>query len=140
MSDLPELAAELHSLRQQRRAITGQEQDIEQRLADLMDADQINLGDKITLERRRGNIRKGWQSTELVNRLRTITRFSTETGEEVDPETHMEQFVQALKDCVPFTKSLGWKSGGLREWGTDPDEWATVEPGRVSVKVEIANT
>ena len=137
MNDLTLLSKQLHAIREERRALADQERDIERQIAELMAQDVVNLADNIVLERRRGTKRTKWQSDELFNRLRTISRFSTETGEEVDRDTHLEQFSQALKECLPLTPSLSWRAGALREWGTDPDEYATCEPGRVSVKVEV---
>lgn len=137
MSDLSELAERLHFVRDQRRKLADTERELERQIADLMSGDVVNLADNIVLERRRGTKRTRWQSDELFNRLRTISRFSLETGEEVDRDTHLEQFTRALKECLPLTPSLSWRAGALREWGTDPDEYATCEPGRVSVKVEV---
>jgi len=137
MNDLTLLSKQLHAIREERRALADQERDIERQIAELMAQDVVNLADNIVLERRRGTKRTKWQSDELFNRLRTISRFSAETGEEVDRDTHLEQFSQALKECLPLTPSLSWRAGALREWGTDPDEYATCEPGRVSVKVEV---
>ena len=137
MNDLTLLSKQLHAIREERRALADQERDIERQIAELMAQDVVNLADNIVLERRRGIKRTKWQSDELFNRLRTISRFSTETGEEVDRDTHLEQFSQALKECLPLTPSLSWRAGALRQWGTDPDEYATCEPGRVSVKVEV---
>ena len=137
MTEIAELAARLYELRQRRRDITDQERDVERQLADLMDADQVNLDDKVTLERRRGTKRTKWQSDEIVSHLRTVSRFNVDDGTEVDPVTHLEQFVGALKECAPLTPSLSWRAGALRQWGVDPDEYAETEPGRVSVAVKV---
>jgi hypothetical protein len=136
-TEIAELASELYRLRAQRRDIADRERDVEKRLADLMDTDSVNLDDRVTLQRRRGSKRTKWQTDEIVAHLRTVSRFNTEDGSEVDPVTHLEQFARALKECAPLTPSLSWRAGALREWGIDPDEYASVEPGRVSVQVHV---
>ena len=136
-TEIAELASELYRLRAQRRDIADRERDVEKRLADLMDTDSVNLDDRVTLQRRRGSKRTKWETDSILSHLRTVSRFNTEDGSEVDPVTHIEQFDRALRECAPLTPSLSWRAGALREWGIDPDEFCASEPGRVSVSVYV---
>lgn len=137
--DLRALAERLSEVRAHRRALADIERDLEQRIADLMEADQVNLDDQITLERRRGSKRTKWQSEDLYRTLSTISAVD-ENGVMRTAYERFEVFRQAVHECIPLVPSLSWRAGALREWGIDPDEFCESEPGRVSVSVKVAET
>lgn len=134
--DLHSLADGLHGIRGVKRAFSDLERHVENLVADTMTQDIVNLDDEVILERRRGKDRKQWQSEEILKSLYARSA-ADENGEVVDPYVWLDRFYNAVKACVPLTGSLSWRSGALREHGIDPDQWADVQPGRVSVKVEV---
>jgi hypothetical protein len=137
--DLVELAEALHGLRNHRRAVSDLERELETQIADLMEFDQVNLGDQVTLERRRGSKRTRWQSEDLLREMASRSAVD-ENGVLRTAYERFEVFREAVRECIPLVPSLSWRAGALREWGIDPDEYATVEPGRVSVSVKVAET
>lgn len=135
--DLHSLADGLHGIRGVKRAFSDLERHVENLVADTMTQDVVNLDDEVILERRRGKDRRQWQSEEILKTLYAQSA-ADENGEVVDPYVWLDRFYSAVKACVPLTGSLSWRAGALREHGLDPDQWAEVSPGRVSVKVEVA--
>lgn len=128
--DIEALGHGLADLREFRRALTDLERHVETHVADLMQEPQVNLGDDLVLERRKGADRKNWQSVELLRHLVGDQIVDVRTGENV---------FDLLCAVLPLTGSLGWRTKALRERGVDPDEWAEVRPGRVSVSVQRSN-
>lgn len=126
--DVASLGVGLHNFRALRKQVNDLERHIEDHVAKLMDRKVMNLGDELVMERRSGNVRKHWQSVELLRHL---------VGDQlIDPETG-ENVFDILVACLPLTGSLPWRAGALREHGTNPDEWAETTPGRTSVQVRI---
>src|SRR5690606_41666075 len=97
MNDLTLLSKQLHAIREERRALADQERDIERQIAELTAQDVVNRADNSVLERRRGTERTKWHPDVPFNRLRTLSRLSAETGEEVARDAHHEPFSQPLK-------------------------------------------
>lgn len=125
--DLQALAGGLARLRKFRRAVSDLERHVEGLAADLMPGKQVNYDDELTLERHRSVSRSGWQSEDLLRRL---------VGDQVvDPETG-ENVIGTLLACVPFTASLAWRVGALRERGIQVDEWCE-EKTRTTVTVKV---
>jgi len=136
-------ADELHTqadalarLREHRRAVSDLEREVEQRIADDMTQDIVNLGDDVVLERRRGTKRTKWQSQAVLAQLGIQARVDAD-GVVQPPDGQFTRLYEAVQDCCPLTASLPWRAGALRERGIDPDEYAATEPGRVSVKVSV---
>lgn len=126
--NLAALGDGLGRLREFRKAVTDLERHIESHVANLMTGDVVNLDDEVTLERRRGNVRKRWQSEDLLRHLVGDRLINPDTGENV---------YETLTACLPLTSSLSWRAGALRERGVSPDDWCVSEPGRVSVAVQV---
>lgn len=127
-NDLPALGDGLANVRRLRQAVTDLERHVERHLADLMPSDVVNLDDDVVLERRKGSIRKKWQSEDLLRHL---------VGDRVVNPTTGENVFDTLIECVPFTASLSWRAGALRQRGIEVDDWCEATPGRVSVKVSV---
>lgn len=76
--------------------------------------------------------RTSWESESLLDRVVTAAVVGN-TGELPSKETRtvIDRVVTAVKAAVPFTASLGWRKGALREQGIDPDEYGEKdeEPG-----------
>ena len=100
-----------------------------------------HMGDKVVregqleLECRQGAKRRAWQSIELLGQLARLARFDPETGDELADDEAFRRLHALVSTCVPVTPSLGWRSGGLRDAGLDPDEFCEWAPGRVTVLV-----
>lgn len=126
--DLDTLADGLARIREFRKAVSDLERHIEDYVAELMDQEQMIIGDdELTLERRRGKTRKQWRSDELLRHL---------VGDRlVDPRSG-ELVFDKLVACLPLTGSLGWRTRALREHGVDPSDWCDEEPARTTVSVK----
>jgi len=120
--DLFALSDALYMLRGHRRAVSDLERHIETTVADLMEQDQLNLDDQMTLERRRGSERRQWQSDQIVSALWTQA-FADENGV-LDPTRQPERFLASIKACAPFTASLAWRSAALSSTSSSPSSTA----------------
>lgn len=124
------LGAGLARLREFRQSVHDIERQIEDYVAGLMDQDMVNVADWLTLERSRPSMRRTkWQSKALLFELIGGTRL-------VNPETG-EDVTDLLLECVPFTASLSWRTGALRERGIQVDEWCDESPARRTVKATL---
>ncbi len=132
------LASELAHVRAQRRQLGDTERDLEDRIAELMNGDHVNLDDKITLIRHKGAKRTQWQSEAILAELGKRARVDAD-GVISEPDEQYERLYELVRECVPLNQSLGWRTRPLRRLGLDPDEWAEVSPGRVSVEVQVAD-
>lgn len=125
--DWQSLGVGLAQLRVFRRAVADVERHVEDHTAELMPHDHVDI-DGLVLERRMSKVRRAWQSEELLRRLVGDQLVNPETGENV---------YRTLVECVPFTGSLGWRTGALRKHGISPDEWCDETPGRATVRAEL---
>lgn len=98
----------------------------EDHITTLMPQNKVNLHDQFTLERHTNRNHK-WQSEDLLRHLVGDTLVDPETGENV---------YERLVACVPFTPSLSWRAGALRDHGIDPDEWREATSSRKTVTVK----
>jgi hypothetical protein len=110
------------------------EADLTDAIAGQMTSQQTQVG-PWRLERRKGSTRKGWDSEGLLSELIRRARFDVETGEQFSDAQTLAHLLSDLRACVPFTASLGWRAGPLRERGMDPDEWCETTPGPWRVDV-----
>jgi len=136
INDMAELAGFLDRLRSHKREVTDLERIIEQRLAEAMSQDIVNLDDDVVIERRRGTKRTRWQSEAVLAQLGIQARVDAD-GVVQPPDEQFTRLYEAVQECCPLTASLSWRAGALRERGIDPDEYAATEPGRVSVAVRV---
>jgi hypothetical protein len=136
-SNLDTLACLLADIRRYRRNLADIEHHIETEVASLMDADQVNLGDNLTLIRHTGSERKGWRSEEILRSLGMQARMD-EHGEVQPPNEQYTRLYELVQACVPLNASLGWRVRALRERRIDPDQYADVKPGLVSVEVQVS--
>jgi hypothetical protein len=124
--DLDGLTAGFSALDEFLKAARDVRNHAEDHICDLMPGRVVNLHDQFTLERHTNRNHK-WQSEELLRHL---------VGDQlVDPETG-ENVFDRLVACVPFTPSLSWRAGALRQVGVDPDEWREVTSSRRTVTVK----
>lgn len=130
--DLEGLTAGFSALDEFLKAARDVRNHAEDNIADLMPQAKVNLHDQFTLERHTNRNHK-WQSEELLRHLVGDTLVDPDTGENV---------FERLVACVPFTPSLSWRAGALRQAGVDPDEWREVTSSRrtVTVKAREVNT
>lgn len=138
--DWESLAWGLDRLRAIRAAFGDVIQATETDVAELMPSKRETIDGLGTIERRKGSTRKKWESAELVRRLVRDALDPDGTGEipESVPEA-VEAAVGALVECAPFTSSMGWRVGPLRDRGIDPDEWCETTPGRVTIQFHQAD-
>lgn len=146
--DLDALAVGLHNIREVQRKLAI--------LASQIDADvsRLNLArpredgpltiDGLgTLETKRRSAKKRWDSEALFGRL--VDRICDEgfvdphTGERVGDPATAARIAQGLRDrlakAVPLTPSMGWRIGGLRDNGIDPDDYCEREVGAWSTRI-----
>ena len=84
------------------------------------------------VERRSGSTRKSWQSEDL---LRELVQACSTVDANGEMHTDPEALLAVLKAAVPFTASLGWRVGALRDLGLDPDEWSETVKGSPTVQI-----
>ena len=70
--------------------------------------------------------RTEWDSSRL---------FATLMARAGEAEQPAEAAFDMLSAALPLTKSLGWRTGGLRECGLDPDEYRATESTGYRVQV-----
>jgi hypothetical protein len=129
------LAADLAFVREQLASYRQQEADLVAALGERMRNQQEHPG-PWRIERHWSAPRAAWQSDEVLSCL-IRQCVNADTGE-IDAGLLLER----LRDCVPFTSSLGWRMGGarskakgLRDYGIDPDEYSEKGQGRWAVTV-----
>ena len=115
--DVEELARLFLTLKDQARRLSDLARAVEDRLAEVMPDKLLELPGLPVMERRTGTTRTKWQSVDLFDHI--SRQFS----------------IDDVRECLPLTGSLGWRTGKLRDLGLQVDEWCTTTPGRVSVQV-----
>jgi hypothetical protein len=104
------------------------------RLAEVM-PHTLELDGLPVMERRVGKDRKAWQSSDLLHHLIRDTLDPNRTGEIPDAGEAIQLVETVVLETMPVTPSMGWRVTALKARGVDPDEWATVTPGRVTVQI-----
>ena len=130
--DWESLGDGLDRIRALRKQLSDLERHVEDHVAALMPDKRIVVPG-LGMERRTSKDRRAWQSEEILTHLWMQT-WVDENGEITDDATHSAQFLAAVKACVPFTGSLGWRVKALAEYGIDAEDYAEVTPGRTSVQ------
>lgn len=139
--DLTELATLLHHLRNDIRHLQILARDIEAEVVDLMPGKTAELDGLPVIEVRGGSIRKKWQSEDLVPVLIRKALDPDGTGElPTSPIDAAHAVADVLTACAPFTPSMGWRVGALRDRGLDPDEWCESTPGRKTIQFHEATS
>lgn len=123
--DVVALGGGLERLRGLLQQFRDLERHIEDHVAKLMDSKELHE-EGLHLERRQSSNRKAWETEDLLRHLVGDVLVNPETGENV---------YRTLLDCLPLTRSLGWRVTGLRQHGIDPADWCEETPGRTSVRV-----
>lgn len=80
------------------------------------------------LQARQGADRKRWRCDEVLKDA--LPRLL-----EKHEGSYLDAVDELLSEIVPITPSSGFKVRGLKALGMDPDEYAEVSPGRVSVQI-----
>jgi len=133
--DIDGTARLLHDLIGSRRALSDIIATLEAELVDLMPDRRVELDGLPPFERRKATVRKRWQSDDLVRRLCRDALDPDGTGEiPGTPMAAVDAVVSALTECAPFTPSMQWRAGALRDRGLDVDEWCESSPGPVRVQ------
>jgi hypothetical protein len=135
--NLEALASRLAVVREQMAELRQLDADLTMAIADLMTGQQQQAG-PWRLERRKGSTRKGWDSEALFSELIRRSNWDPETGETLDDRQARNALCVAVRECIPLTRSLGWRAGALRANGIDPDEWCETTPG--SWRVDVTRT
>lgn len=117
VGDVEELASLFLNLKEKARTIGDLARAVEDRLAEVMPDKLLELPGLPVMERRAGTSRTKWQSEDLFDHI--ARQFS----------------IDDVRECLPLTGSLGWRTGKLRDLGLQLDEWCETKPGRVSVQV-----
>ena len=96
-----------------------------------------------TLETRRRSTKKRWDSEALFGRL--VDRICDEafvdphTGERIGDAGTADRIRTSLRErlakAVPLTPSMGWRIGGLRENGIEPEDYCDTEIGAYSTRI-----
>lgn len=123
------LASGLADLRTLLADLKVVERDAEDALARVMPTKTEVVDGIGTLERKRAGRWKDWHSDALIEEVVT-SAVDKDTG-----ELSVVAVLDALRECVPFTPSLGWRTTALKERGIDPDEFGTYDKGRLTVRV-----
>lgn len=108
---------------------------IEDDVVGLLPSKRVEVEGLGVLERRRGSARKAWASEDLLGRVIRLAVDPDGTGELPPAADLLDRLRSTLVAVVPFTGSLSWRVGALRELGLDPDEWCQTEPGRVALQI-----
>ncbi len=95
------------------------------------------------LDTRAGTVRTRWESDRLYGRLvdaiAAIAMCDTDTGELTgDPDTaqRMADLLRStLAACLPITPSMGWRIGGLKAAGIDPNQYRDQERGPDTTRI-----
>lgn len=136
--DVEELARLHYALTTWVRDLRKIAADVEDRLAEVMPDKLLELPDLPVMERRRGNVRKRWDSDAVLARVVRHSLDPEGTGEyPTDPLDAVDRVVSGIKAAAPITPSMGWRVTALRPI-LDPDEFCESEPGRVTVQIHQA--
>jgi len=76
--------------------------------------------------------RTEWASKDLLRHL-IINQWGGDM--DLNPLQMVELMLEVLETCVPFTGSLAWRVGALKEYGVTPDEWCKADEGHLSVSI-----
>jgi len=130
----PEDTAEaLRSLRAVVAGLRMIDDDLADRLADVVSYGDTSFGDR-RVTKRRGSIRKAWDHDAIIPRLVAQAlderRIDRETGEVL--ETEASAVVRVLKEGAGISY---WRTGVLKKRGLDPDEYCSTEAGRTRIEV-----
>lgn len=97
--------------------------------------DVIEAGDGRRWRVRRGSKKSTWDTDALravlLARGRDEQRIDLDTGEVLESEG--EAVLRVWMDCAAVSY---FRKGKLTEYGVDPDEYVTTEPGRLTIKRE----
>lgn len=138
--DVDALAFGLVGLRALRADLAELARAVEDDVARLMPAKTVTVDGVGTLERRRSNVRRQWESEALARVVVLRALVDPETGEmPSSPMEAAERAVAALMACAPFTASMGWRVTALRDHGIDVDQYHESTPGRTTVTVHGAD-
>jgi hypothetical protein len=90
-----------------------------------------------TIELRHSTIRRNWDSTGLAKSLAARALVDPATGEMTSGTATeaAEAVLTELAACAPFTGSMGWRVGALRDRGYEVDEWCEVDGNRTSEQI-----
>lgn len=140
--DYAELAELLVDVRELRRQLGDQEREVEGVLVAVLPDRKVEVPQVGVVERRSGSVRKKWDSEALVARLVRDRLYDSETGEArfVSARDAVDAAVSVVTACAPFTGSMGWRAGALRDFGIDPDEWceSVKGPDRIQIHGEAS--
>lgn len=84
------------------------------------------------IEKRTASTRK-WESEQLLMDVCRQVLDPEQTGE-IHPSRVVE-LISVLKQILPITGSLGWRTGALKEHGINPDDYSQTTWGRKSVQI-----
>jgi hypothetical protein len=128
---LPELARLLAAIRDAQAKLAVLQRECEANVADAVKASgerEPEVPGVGVLKVRRSS-RTEWDSSRLFAVL------MARAAEAEDPNAAAFDMLAA---SLPLTKSLGWRTGGLRECGIDPDQFRATEPTGWRVQVVSA--
>lgn len=123
--------ARLVELRSQASALAEQISDLERDIAQQMTGPKAEVGEW-RLERSRRK-RQYWDTDGLLS-WAGRQRAHPETGEAVPPA---ELVLSLLREAAGISY---WRTGVLRAWGLDPEEWRETEPTGWRVQVSTVDT
>lgn len=130
--DWETLGVGLDRIRRLRKQLGDLERHVEDHVASLMPDKRIVVPG-LGMERRTSKDRRAWQSEAILRELHSQS-WADGDGVQRTVGEAFEVFYEAVKECVPFTGSLGWRVRALAEYGIDAEDYADVTPGRTSVQ------
>lgn len=149
--DLESLAWGLTAIREMQRKLSMLERQTDGDVARLVRSHedrQVFVDGLGTLEVHRRSTKVRWESERLfgllVDGIADEAVVDTETGEKRgDPATAgriADLLRERLAACLPLTASMGWRVGGLKAAGVDPDTYREREIGPDTVRIVGGDT
>lgn len=144
--DLESLAWGLTAIREMQRKLSMLERQTDGDVARLVrdHADRSPFIDGLgTLEVHRRSTKVRWESERLfgllIDAIADEAIVDTETGEMVGDPTTARAITALLRErlaaCLPLTASMGWRVGGLKAAGVDPETYREREIGPDTVRI-----
>ncbi len=95
------------------------------------------------LETKRRSTRQVWESERLfgvlIDRITDKAVVDMNTGEMVGDPTTANTIASLLREylapALPITPSMGWRIGGLKKAGIDPEDWRERELGTWTTRI-----
>lgn len=143
--DLTNLAHGLHQLRDITRKVSMLERQTDGDVARLVrtEGKRAEIPGLGTVEVHRRSTKTKWESDRIYGRLvdaiANLATIDPDTGEVIGDADTAERMAHLLREilapCLPLTASMGWRVGGLKEAGIDPNTYREQEYGPDTARI-----